>query len=117
VSLPQLLPAVLSAAALVFLFCLLSFAVVLVLGGGPRYTTLEVEVYRLAKVSLDLDRASALALVGALLSLLFLYAYIRLQRSSGFPEDLPRTGAPPPVRAAAQAGGVFFLAYLAFMAW
>jgi len=48
VTLPQILPALLSAAALVFIFCLLSFAIVLVLGGGPRYTTLEVEVYRLA---------------------------------------------------------------------
>jgi thiamine transport system permease protein len=88
VTLPQILPGILSAAALIFVFCLLSFAVVLVLGGGPRYTTLEVEVYRLAKVSLDLSTGSALALIGGLLSLGFLYAYIRLQRWASFGEEL-----------------------------
>jgi thiamine transport system permease protein len=88
VTLPQILPALLSAAALVFIFCLLSFAIVLVLGGGPRYTTLEVEVYRLAKVSLDLKTGSALALVGAGISLLFLYAYIKAQQHSSFAEQM-----------------------------
>jgi thiamine transport system permease protein len=88
VVLPQILPGILSSAALIFIFCLMSFAVILVLGGGPRWTTIEVEVYRLAKVSLDLKAASALALVGSCLSLSFLYAYGGLQKRASFAEDL-----------------------------
>jgi thiamine transport system permease protein len=64
--------------------------VVLVLGGGPRYATLEVEVYRLAKIGLDLGAASRLALIGSLLTLAFLYVYIKLQQRAGFAES---TGA------------------------
>jgi len=117
VTLPQILPALLSAAALVFIFCLLSFAIVLVLGGGPRYTTLEVEVYRLAKVSLDLKTGSALALIGALISLVFLYAYIKLQQRSSFAEQMAEDAEKP--RLAAMLGsvrGVFYLLYLLLMA-
>jgi len=117
ISLPQILPALLSAAALVFIFCLLSFAIVLVLGGGPRYTTLEVEVYRLAKVSLDLKTGSALALIGAVISLLFLYAYIKLQQRSSFAEQMAEDAEKP--RLAGMLGsvrGVFYLLYLLLMA-
>ena len=117
VTLPQILPALLSAAALVFIFCLLSFAIVLVLGGGPRYTTLEVEVYRLAKVSLDLKTGSALALVGAVISLLFLYAYIKLQQRSSFAERMTEEVERP--RLGSMLGslrGVVYLLYLLFMA-
>jgi thiamine transport system permease protein len=117
VTLPQILPALLSAAALVFIFCLLSFAIVLVLGGGPRYTTLEVEVYRLAKVSLDLKTGSALALIGALLSLVFLYGYIKLQRRSSFAERMTEDVEKP--RLAGMLGsarGLLYLLYLLLMA-
>jgi thiamine transport system permease protein len=116
VTLPQILPALLSAAALVFVFCLLSFAIVLVLGGGPRYTTLEVEVYRLAKVSLDLETGSALALIGAILSLGFLYLYIKLQSRSTFAEQMDEEGEKPPL--ASMLGslrGVFYLLYILLM--
>ncbi len=88
ITLPQLAPGVLASAALIYIFCFLSFAVVLVLGGGPRFTTLEVEIYRLAKVGLDLPAASALALIGALLSLLALFVYLRLQARAAFAEEL-----------------------------
>jgi thiamine transport system permease protein len=79
VTLPGLLPAIFSAAGLIYLFCFMSFAVVLVLGGGPRYTTLEVEIYRAARVSLDLDMAAALAVVGAGLTLSMLWFTVKMQ--------------------------------------
>jgi thiamine transport system permease protein len=53
VTLPALLPSLLSSACLVFLFCMLSFPVVLVLGGGPKVATIEVEIYRSARITLD----------------------------------------------------------------
>src|SRR5690606_16378645 len=47
VTLPLLRPAILAAAALVFTFTFTSFGVIVVLG-GPRFATLEVEIYRQA---------------------------------------------------------------------
>ncbi len=81
VILPQLLPGMAASSALVFLFCFMSFAVILVLGGGPEFSTLEVEVYRLARFSLDLEKAGVLAFLGSVCSLLVLYGYSRLQHA------------------------------------
>ncbi|MGQ9631579.1 MAG: ABC transporter permease [bacterium] len=86
ISLPQIMPGVVASAALIFIFCFMSFAIVLVLGGGPKYSTIEVEVYRLAKVALDLKAGSALAIVESFLSVAFMYAYIKLQHRVGFAE-------------------------------
>jgi thiamine transport system permease protein len=68
---PRLLPSIISAASIVLLFTATSFGVILLLG-GPRDTTLEVEIYRQAAIRLDLPVAAALTLiqligVGALL--------------------------------------------------
>ncbi|MDC7228400.1 MAG: iron ABC transporter permease [Spirochaetales bacterium] len=80
VILPSLLPSIIAAGSLIFIFCFMSFAVILVLGGGPAFSTLEVEIYRLARISLDIDSAASLALLGALLTALFTWIYIRLQK-------------------------------------
>jgi len=84
VVLPQIMPGILAAAALIFIFCFTSFAIILVLGGGPRFSTIEVEIYRLAKVSLDLKAGSALAICEAVLSAIFMYTYIKLQQRTSF---------------------------------
>lgn len=62
VTLPALLPAITSSAAVVFLFCATSFGVVLILGGA-RYRTLETEIYLRTENLLDLTGAAALSLV------------------------------------------------------
>lgn len=62
VTLPTLRPAIIAAAALVFLFCFTSFGVVLILGGG-QIDTLETQIASSALQFLDLSRASILALV------------------------------------------------------
>jgi thiamine transport system permease protein len=118
VTLPQLAPALLAAGALIFIFCFLSFAVVLVLGGGPRFTTLEVEVYRLARVSVDLPAAGALALVGAVLSLGFLWMYLRLASRASFAEDIGGGYGQRPLGQllARPAAGLPALAYLLLLA-
>ncbi|MCG8472161.1 MAG: iron ABC transporter permease [Desulfobacterales bacterium] len=79
VTLPGLFPAIFSAGCIIYLFCFMSFAIVLVLGGGPKYTTLEVEIYRAARIGLNLEVAASLAVVGALLTLLMLGLSIKLQ--------------------------------------
>jgi len=49
-------------ATVVFLLCFSSFAVVLVLGGGPSATTIEVAIYQALRFDFDPPRAAALAL-------------------------------------------------------
>ncbi|WP_230423938.1 ABC transporter permease [Streptomyces radicis] len=71
VTLPALAPSVAAAGLLVFLFTFTSFGVIQILG-GPRYATLEVEIYRRTAQLLDLPTAAVLtllqlALVAALL--------------------------------------------------
>lgn len=92
VTLPQILPAVLASAALVFVFCFTSFAVILVLGGGPAYTTLEVEIYRQARISLNMDAAAALSVTGIIITLIFVYLNIHFQSSLNYHENINQTG-------------------------
>jgi thiamine transport system permease protein len=62
VTLPLLAPALAAAAAIVFLFTFTSFGIVLILG-GPGYSTLETEIYNQAVRLFDLRTAAVLALV------------------------------------------------------
>ena len=82
ITLPQLLPGILSAGSLIFLYCFMSFAVVLVLGGGPKWSTLEVEVYRLIKYSLDFGKGGALALVETAATLFLSWFVIRRESAA-----------------------------------
>lgn len=62
VTLPLLRPALAAAASIVFLFTFTSFGVVLILG-GLRYRTIEVEIYQQATAFLDLPTAGVLAVL------------------------------------------------------
>ena len=61
-TLPLLAPAIAAAGAIVFLFCFTSFGVILILG-GPSYSTLETEIYYQAVRLFDLRAAALLALL------------------------------------------------------
>lgn len=76
VTLPLLRPALLAAALLVFLFDFTSFGVILLLG-GPRFATLEVEIYIQALHLLNLPLAGLLSLVQLLCTLLLTVIYTR----------------------------------------
>ena len=84
VILPLSLPALMSAVLLVFLYCYTSFAVVLVLGGGPASTTLPVEIYRHARVFLNYGNAGALALVETLIAVSVFMTYVFFWKRSGW---------------------------------
>jgi len=62
VTLPMLVPAIASAAAVVFLFCATAFGVVLILG-GTRYGTIETEIWLQTTQFLDLRAAAVLSVV------------------------------------------------------
>jgi thiamine transport system permease protein len=78
VTLPLLAPAVGAAALLVFIFCFTSFGVILILG-GPRFATLEVEIYRQTAHLFNLPLAAALSLVQVLFTLGLMLVYTRTQ--------------------------------------
>lgn len=77
VTMPLLLPAVLAAALLVFIFDFTSFGVVLVLG-GPRFSTLEVEIYYQTVSLFNLPLAAVLSLIQLASTLGFTVLYSRL---------------------------------------
>jgi len=81
VTLPMLRPAILAAAALVFIFTFTSFGVILILG-GLQFATLEVEIYRQAVSLFNLPVAAALSLVQIGLMFALMLAYTRLQRQA-----------------------------------
>jgi thiamine transport system permease protein len=60
---PQMRATIPASALLVFLFCFTSFSLVLMLGGGPKVTTMEVEIYAAIRFSFDLVAASGLSLI------------------------------------------------------
>lgn len=62
ITLPQIKTAIISASALVFLFCSSSYGIILILGGG-MVRSVETEIASAALTYLDLPKASALALL------------------------------------------------------
>ncbi len=77
ITLPLLLPAIGSAALLVFIFCFTSFGVILILG-GPGFATLEVEIYRQAIQLFNLPMAATLSLIQILINFLLMWLHARL---------------------------------------
>ncbi|MEN4010455.1 MAG: iron ABC transporter permease [Bellilinea sp.] len=84
VTLPLLRPALLAAALLVFLFNFTSFGVILLLGGA-RFATLEVEIYIQALHMLNLPLAGLLSLVQLLCTLIMTTLYSRLSARLNIP--------------------------------
>lgn len=84
VTLPLLRPAILSAALLVFLFDFTSFAVILLLG-GPRNATLEVEIYVQALNMLNLPLAGVLSVVQMAFTIGLTVLYSRLAGQRAVP--------------------------------
>lgn len=78
VRLPLLRPVLFAAGLLVFVFTFTSFGVILILG-GPRFATLEVEIYFQATSLFQLPTAAALSLIQILIMFAVMTAYTRLQ--------------------------------------
>ncbi len=84
ITLPLLLPAIIAAGLLVFLFCFTSFGVILILG-GPQFATLEVEIYRQAVTLFRLSDAAVLSLVQMGLTFVIMAVYSRAQTRAAVP--------------------------------
>jgi thiamine transport system permease protein len=87
VTLPLLAPAISTAALLVFIFDFTSFGVILVLG-GPRFSTLEVEIFYQATALFNMPQAAALSLLQLACTLALTITYSRLSRKLAQPLSL-----------------------------
>ena len=94
VTLPTARPAILAAAALVFVLTFTSFGVILIL--APAWPTLEVEIYRLTARLLQLETAAVLVIIQLLTVTVMTWLYTRWQAQLA----VPVTGSSQPARRA-----------------
>ena len=91
VTLPLLLPSIAAASLLIFIFDFTSFGVILVLG-GPRFATLEVEIYNQTVSLFNLPLAAALSIIQLAITLALAVVYTRLSNRISRPIRLrPRS--------------------------
>ncbi|WP_299481017.1 thiamine/thiamine pyrophosphate ABC transporter permease ThiP [Cypionkella sp.] len=76
--------------AVILLICLASFAIALMLGGGPKASTLELAIYQSLRFEFDLGRAALLAAVQFALCAAITLAAARLTLPQGFGAGLGR---------------------------
>ncbi|MDZ4763900.1 MAG: iron ABC transporter permease [Chloroflexota bacterium] len=95
VRLPLLRPALIAASSLVFTFTFTSFGVILILGGS-RFATLEVEIYQQVTGLLNLPIASALSLIQIMFMFILLVFYTGSQRRVAVDQQAAATIARPP---------------------
>lgn len=79
ITLPRLIPVIVGAASVVFLFCFTSYGVILVLG-GPGMATLETEIRRYAIFRQEFDVAAVLGLMQLLVVVVLSVASALAQR-------------------------------------
>lgn len=87
VTLPLLRPPLLSASLLIFIFTFTSFGVILILG-GPQFSTIETEIYRQYVTFLRPDAAAILSLVQMFITFALMTVYTRWQRTTAVMLDL-----------------------------
>ncbi|MCD4721637.1 MAG: iron ABC transporter permease [Desulfobacula sp.] len=97
ITLPLLKPAIFAASILVFIFCFSSFGIVLILG-GPSFSTIETEIYRQAAHLFNLPLASFLSLIqiGFTFALMWFYTSFT-KRAVRFSPDAEQANLRKPV--------------------
>ncbi|MDX9870184.1 MAG: iron ABC transporter permease, partial [Candidatus Cloacimonadales bacterium] len=71
VTIPCIMPALINVSVLIFLYCFMSFGIVLVLG-DIKYTTIEVNIFIFVKHLLETEKGIALSCIQVLISLIML---------------------------------------------
>lgn len=87
ITLPILAPAIAAAALLVFIFDFTSFGVILILG-GPKFATLEVEIYYQTISLFNLPLAAVLSILQLICTLAMTITYTRLNHRLSQPLQL-----------------------------
>ncbi len=117
ITLPLITPAIAAAALLVFIFDFTSFGVILILG-GPQFSTLEVEIYYQTISLFNLPLAATLSLLQVGFTLVLTIAYTRITAGLSQPVNLSSkktTQGPIMSRRGKLIAGTFILALLVFL--
>jgi thiamine transport system permease protein len=91
---PALRPVIPGLLALVFLLCFTSFSLILMLGGGPAVTTLEVNIYTALRFDFDMSLAGRLALLQLVICGSVVVILTRLTGKSWAASPRPAIGVP-----------------------
>jgi len=74
--------------SIIFSLCFLSFAIVMALGGGPMYSTIEVAIYQYALFDLNFNKAILLSFLQIFICLFFLFiGFYKLKGANFFEID------------------------------
>lgn len=84
ITLPLLMPALGAATLLIFLFTFSSFGIILILG-GPRMATLEVEIYRQTVNLFNLPLAATLSILQIVITFAIMSVYTEVQARTAVP--------------------------------
>ncbi len=87
ITLPRLKPALFSAATTIFLFCVTSFGVILILG-GPKNSTIETEIWRQAIWRGEISTASAFASIQLLVVILLSWTLTKAEKQKSSSGEL-----------------------------
>ncbi|MHA3962597.1 MAG: ABC transporter permease [Candidatus Thorarchaeota archaeon SMTZ1-45] len=88
ITLPHILPSILASAVLTFMFCFMSFPIILAFGQGT-YLTIETQIWNAFRM-FDYGEASSLTLIQIIITLSLAYVYIKLGREE---KDVGRTAS------------------------
>lgn len=86
ITLPLIRPSLISATLLIYLFTFTSFGVILILG-GPAFSTIETEIYRQYITFLRPDVAAALSLLQIVFTFGLMSLYAKWQQQTAVPLD------------------------------
>ncbi|MHA1963821.1 MAG: ABC transporter permease [Candidatus Thorarchaeota archaeon] len=78
ITLPHIVPSILASAVLTFMFCFMSFPIILAFGQGT-YMTIEAQIWNAFRI-FDYGQASSLTLIQIIITLSLAYTYIKLGR-------------------------------------
>ena len=96
ITLPLLKPAILASSTLVFIFCFSSFGIILILG-GPSFSTIEAEIYRQAAHLFNLPVASFLSLIQIIFTFMLMLIYTSFtKKAAKFSPDANKTNLKKP---------------------
>ena len=113
---PYLKNSLLSTFVLIFLLCFSSFTIVLALGGGPQYSTLEVAVYQAIFFEFDLPKAALFALVQFVLGALLFSIPLFLNKTTATQISQRYQWIPPLKRGKVMLGYAIFVPIFGFIA-
>jgi len=89
---PAFHPLIIALSSLIFLLCFTSFSIVLMLGGGPNVTTLEVSIYHAVRYSFDLPLAASLSVLQTVICSILILASKPLNFNISSPKPTSQTG-------------------------